>query len=57
MNYPLEVIAGPRNAEVVARDKESETTDRIEKELARTTTPISPPARDSAKRAKEQMMK
>ena len=54
-------MADPRNIEVVAKDKESETTNgadnKVEPLLAWTTTTIRPIVRDSGNRAKEQMMK
>ena len=58
--YPLEVMADPRNVDVV-KDKESETIDGAEKkgesDLAWTSTTTRPPIRDSVNKAKEQMMK
>ena len=58
---PLEVMAGTKSAGVVAEDKENKTTDGIEKKgeskVISTTTPNRPPVRESAKRARDQMMK
>ena len=59
--YQLEVTAGTRSADVVAEDEEGKTTDGMEKreesEVTLTTTPNTPLVRESAKRAREQMMK
>ena len=59
--YPLEVMADPRNVEDVTEDRKSGATDGAEKkgksDLAWTSATTRPPVRDSANRAKEQMMK
>ena len=59
--YPLEVTAGTRSADVVAEGKEGKTTDGMEKrresEATLSTTPNRTQVRESAKRAREQMMK